>query len=139
MTEQNTGATCSARPRACGRIETVILRGDKNDQFQRHRSTILRRLKNQPGYNLCWWDHTEPDGLDTGTGSGSTSNRIDAVSRGCRSGRCCRHVEKPWIKRAGITIGMAPIKSHHRPWRRDHDAEVDVMPELIAQYRPTRR
>lgn len=124
-------------------LKTVILQGDKNDRVSTDiAASILRRLKGQAGVQVVLVkDH--PQGNPQMAAStleqvlASTSNGIDAVvaTDSRMAAAAADMLKNRGLSERVITIGTgADQKSSQALAAGDHDAEVDVMPELIAQY-----
>lgn len=124
-------------------LKTVILQGDKNDRVSTDiAASILRRLKGQAGVQVVLVkDH--PQGNPQMAAStleqvlASTSNGIDAVvaTDSRMAAAAADMLKNRGLSEQVITIGTgADQKSSQALAAGDHDAEVDVMPELIAQY-----
>lgn len=124
-------------------LKTVILQGDKNDRVSTDiASSILQYLKGQSGVQVVLVkDHPRGDPQIAASTLeqflASTGGGIDAV---VATDSRMAAVAADLLKNRGlservITVGVgADQKSSRAMAAGDHDAEVDVMPELIAQY-----
>ncbi|MDD4334241.1 MAG: substrate-binding domain-containing protein, partial [Desulfotomaculaceae bacterium] len=117
--------------------------GDKNDRVSTDiAASILRRLKDQPGVQVVLVkDHPRGDPQMAASTLeqvlASTSNGIDAVvaTDSRMAAAAADLLKNRRLSERVITIGVgADQKSSQALAAGDHDAEVDVMPELIAQY-----
>lgn len=124
-------------------MKTVILQGDKNDQTSREiTSSVLENLKNQAlAQVVLVKDHPASDPQMAKTtleqALTSTNNQIDAVLiTDDRMGKGVAEVLKNrGLTQRIVTIGAGAGKLASQALAAgEHDAEVDVMPELMAQY-----
>lgn len=124
-------------------MKVVILQGDKNDQASREiTSSVLDNLKDQPQVQVVLVkDHPRGDPqMATSTLEQtlkSTNNQIDAVlSTDSRMAAAAAELLKSrGLSQRIVTVGVgADQKASRALAAGDHDAEVDVMPDLIAQY-----
>lgn len=124
-------------------MKVVILQGDKNDQASREiTSSVLDNLKDQPQVQVVLVkDHPRGDPqMATSTleqALKSANNQIDAVlatdSRMAAS--AAELLKSRGLSQRIITVGVGADQQASRALAAgDHDAEVDVMPDLIAQY-----
>jgi len=124
-------------------VKTVILQGDKNDQSSREITlSVLENLKDQPQVQVVLVkDHPGGDPkMATATLEQaliSTGNQIDAVltTDSRMTAAVVEMLKNRGLSRRIITIGVGAGQQASRELAAgDHDSEVDVMPELIAQY-----
>ncbi len=124
-------------------LKTVILQGDKNDQASREIvSSVLENLKGSPKVQVVLVkDHRGGDPQVAMSTLDevllSTNNKIDAVvATDSRMVAAAAEVLKNrGLDQRVVTIGAgADQKAARALSAGEHDAEVDVMPELIAQY-----
>ncbi|MDD2552955.1 MAG: substrate-binding domain-containing protein [Desulfotomaculaceae bacterium] len=124
-------------------LKTVILQGDKNDRVSSDiAAAILQYLKGQSGVQVVLVkDHPRGDPQMAAStleqALASTSNGIDAVvaTDSRMVAAAADLLKNRGLSERVITIGVgADQKSSQVLAAGDHDAEVDVMPELIAQY-----
>ncbi|MDD3654029.1 MAG: substrate-binding domain-containing protein [Desulfotomaculaceae bacterium] len=124
-------------------IKTVILQGDKNDQTAREiTSSVLENLKDKPQVQVALVkDHPGGDPKMAATTLEqaliSTNNQIDAVlatdSRMAEA--AVELLRNRGLSQRVITVGVGAGQQASRALvAGDHDAEVDIMPELIAQH-----
>jgi len=124
-------------------MKTVILQGDKNDQSSREiTSAVLSNLKEQPQVQVVLVkDHAGGDPkMAIATLEQvlvSTNNQIDAVlSTDSRiTAAVIEMLKSKGLSQRILTIGVGAGQQASRALAAgDHDSEVDVMPELVAQY-----
>ncbi|MCL6634855.1 MAG: substrate-binding domain-containing protein [Peptococcaceae bacterium] len=124
-------------------LKAVILQGDRNDQASREiAASALENLREQQGVQVVLVkDHSRGDPqLAVSTLEqvlASTNNQIDAVlaTDGRLAAAAAEMLKNRGLGQRVITVGVgADQKASRALAAGDHDAEVDVMPELIAQY-----
>lgn len=124
-------------------VKTVILQGDKNDQASREIvSSVLENLKDYPQVQVVLVrDHPRGDPqMATATLDEvllSTNNKIDAViaTDSRMAAAAAEMLKSRGLDQRVITVGAgADQKASRALSAGEHDAEVDVMPDLIAQY-----
>lgn len=124
-------------------VKVVILQGDKNDQASREiAASVLENLKNQPQVQVVQVkDHPRGDPqmavatLDQVLTT--AGNQIDAVvaTDSRIAAAAAEMLKSRGLSRRVITLGVgADQKASRALAAGDHEAEVDVMPDLIAQY-----
>lgn len=124
-------------------LKTVILQGDKNDQVSRDiTSSVLENLRTQPQVQVVLVkEHPRGDPkMATATleqALASANNQIDAVlavdSR--MAAAAADMLKNRGLSQRVITVGVGADQQATRTLvSGDHDAEIDVMPDLIAQY-----
>ncbi|OPX83782.1 MAG: D-xylose-binding periplasmic protein precursor [Pelotomaculum sp. PtaB.Bin104] len=124
-------------------LKSVILQGDKNDQSSREiTASVQENLKGKPQVQVVLAkDH--PGGnpqMATATleqALSSANNQIDAVlATDSRMAEAAVELLKNrGLCQRVVTVGVGAGEQASRALvAGDHDAEVDVMPELIAQY-----
>ncbi|MDF9406996.1 substrate-binding domain-containing protein [Pelotomaculum isophthalicicum JI] len=124
-------------------LKAVVLQGDKNDQASREiTSSLLENLKDQAQVQVVLVkDHPAGDPQMAKTtleqALTSTNNQIDAILiTDDRMGTGVAEVLKNrGLSKRIVTIGAGAGKQASQALAAgEHDAEVDVMPELMAQY-----
>ncbi|MFX4262589.1 substrate-binding domain-containing protein [Pelotomaculum propionicicum] len=124
-------------------LKTVILQGDKNDRVSTDiASSILQYLKGQSQVQVVLVkDHPRGDPQMAASTLeqvlASTGGGIDAVvaTDSRMAAAAADLLKNRGLSERVITVGVgADQKSSRSLAAGDHDAEVDVMPELIAQY-----
>lgn len=124
-------------------LKTVILQGDKNNRVSSGiASSILQTLKGQAQVQVVLVkDHPRGDPQMAASTLeqvlASTSNGIDAVlaTDSRMAAAAADLLKNRGLSERVITVGAGADQQSSRSLvAGDHDAEVDVMPELIAQY-----
>lgn len=124
-------------------MKVVILQGDKNDQASREiASSVLENLKDQSLVQVFLVkDHPRGDPkmaastLDQALVS--TNNQIDAVlaTDSRMAAAAAEMLKNRGLSQRVITVGVGADQQASRALvTGDHDAEADIMPDLIAQY-----
>lgn len=124
-------------------LKTVILQGDKNDRVSSDiASSIMQYLKGQSQVQVVQVkEHPRGDPQMAAATLeqvlASTSNGIDAVvaTDSRMAAAAADLLKNRGLSARVITVGVGADQQASRALAAgDHDAEVDVMPELIAQY-----
>lgn len=124
-------------------MKVVVLQGDKNDQASLEiASSILDNLKDQPQVQVVLVkDHSRGDPqLAASTLEqvlASTNNQIDAVlaTDSRIAAAAVEMLKNRGLSQRIVTLGVGADQQASRALAAgDHDAEVDTMPELVAQY-----
>ena len=124
-------------------LKVVILQGDRNDQASREiTSSVLENLRDNPRIQVVLVkDHPRGDpqmaAATLDQALMSTNNQIDAVvaTDARMSAAAAEMLKNRGLSERVITVGVgADQKAAKALANGDHDAEVDVMPDMIAQY-----
>lgn len=124
-------------------LKTVLLKGDKDDQVSTDiAKSLLQNLEGQSGVQIVQAkDHPEGDPqMVTATLEQvltSTGNGVDAVvaTDSRMAAAAADLLKKRGLSDQVVTIGVgADQKASQALVKGDHDAEIDVMPELMAQH-----
>lgn len=124
-------------------LKTVILQGDKNDRVSRDiTSSVLDNLRDQPQVQVILVkEHARGDPQQaTATleqALAAANNQIDAVlaTDSRMAAAAAAMLKNRGLDQRVITVGVGADKqSSSALTAGEHDAEIDVMPDLIAQY-----
>ncbi len=124
-------------------LRTVILQGDKYDQSSREiASSVLENLKNQPSVQVVLvQDHPRADPQMASATIDrvlrSTNDQIDAVlaTDGRMAAAVAEMLKARGLSQRVVTVGVGADQRTCRALvAGEHDAEVDMMPDLIANY-----
>ncbi|TEB10118.1 D-xylose-binding periplasmic protein [Pelotomaculum propionicicum] len=124
-------------------LKTVILQGDKNDRVSRDiTSSVLEYLRDQPQVQVVQVkEHTQGNPQQaTATleqALASANNQIDAVlaTDSRMAAAAASLLKSRGLDQRVITVGVGADQQATRALAAgEHDAEIDVMPDLIAQY-----
>lgn len=124
-------------------LNTVLLMGDENDQISKEiASSVLANLKNQSQVRVVHaknHDRGDPQ-LATATleqALASNNNQIDAVvaTDGRMAAAAAAMLKSRGLSQKVITVGVGADQQASRALvAGDHQAEVDLMPEVMAQH-----
>ncbi|MDD4237574.1 MAG: substrate-binding domain-containing protein [Desulfotomaculaceae bacterium] len=124
-------------------MNTVLLMGDKNDQTSKEiASSVLDNLKNQAQVKVI--QAKNHDGGDPQLATAtldqalvSSNNQIDAVvaTDGRMAAATAEMLKNRGLSQRVITVGVGADQQASRALvAGDHNAEVDLMPEVMAQH-----
>lgn len=124
-------------------LKTVILQGDQNDRVSRDiTSSVLENLRNHPQVQVVLVkEHARGDPQQaTATleqALATANNQIDAVlaTDSRMAAATAAILKNRGLDQRVITVGVGADRQSSRALAAgEHDAEIDVMPDLIAQY-----
>lgn len=124
-------------------LKTVILQGDQNDRVSRDiTSSVLDNLRDQPRVQVVLVkEHARGDPQQaTATleqALAAANNQIDAVlaTDSRMAAAAAAMLKNRGLDQRVITVGVGADQQSSRALAAgEHDAEIDVMPDLIAQY-----